>query len=65
MDRRREPHPAAVLRCAVCGRTQDCSEADVNNYILTDAWPRCCEEIMAVFVATAYPGNPPSRPDKT
>jgi hypothetical protein len=43
------PNGRWTLKCRVCGRT---SVADTDELLkfVTDGWPRCCGEVMAVLV---------------
>jgi hypothetical protein len=45
---------ARLLRCMACGRTVECRPHDVDRH-LRDGWPRCCREMMTLFVEEERP----------
>jgi len=49
--------PLKLLRCQVCGKVIECQPADLSHYIQTN-WPRCCSEVMALYVPTTLPEDP-------
>lgn len=45
---------ARLLRCGKCGRTVECSRAEVLDY-LNSGWPKCCGETMTLFIEARLP----------
>lgn len=43
-----------LLRCTSCGRSEDCT-ADDNLRYARDGWPRCCREVMTLYVELGRP----------
>jgi hypothetical protein len=55
------PPPASrinLLRCLTCSKTVECSPTDALKFTKT-GWPRCCGEVMTMFIPTSQPGDPP------
>jgi hypothetical protein len=46
--------PLKLLRCPLCGKVAECQPADLLQYIQTE-WPRCCGEVMTLYVPTTLP----------
>ena len=47
-----------LLRCFVCGRTEEKTPTELLNYCQS-TWPRCCGEVMA-YCTQAHPVFRPS-----
>ena len=45
-----------MLVCRACGRAEDSSVTDLLNY-MKFGWPKCCGEVMTLFVETERPGD--------
>jgi hypothetical protein len=45
-----------MLMCHVCGRARDATIADLMTFIRL-GWPKCCGEVMTLFVETERPGG--------
>lgn len=48
--------PAAYLRCGSCARTAECVQTDRLEYTRS-GWPRCCAEVMELFVPPERDGG--------
>jgi hypothetical protein len=53
------PHSARILRCLKCGKVTDCTPDDLLRYAQTK-WPRCCKDVMTLFIQTPKPKLPPT-----
>ena len=51
----RSAGPRRLLRCDLCGRTDEPSPSDLLRYTRT-GWPRCCGQVMALFTEAEKPG---------
>ena len=61
-DRAAAPAPSPhEVQCGVCGRSTDCTPADLLRFA-RDGWPRCCGEVMFLL---ADPVPPTPAPDVT
>ena len=49
----------AKLVCKACRRTIDCPPADLARHMRAGDWPRCCDHVMAFYVPTGKPWEPP------
>lgn len=47
--------PVALLRCTICDKLVKLLQSDLDRYMKTKEWPRCCGEVMTLFV----PQTPP------
>lgn len=51
-----------LLRCAACGRTDEVSATDLLRYTKA-GWPRCCGEVMALYLQADKPGPDDTTPE--
>ena len=54
------PEPRRLLRCDVCGRTDQPTAADLMQYARR-GWPKCCGQVMAYFTESERPAEVGSR----
>jgi hypothetical protein len=52
-----------LLRCLVCGNKMECEPADLLRFTQTK-WPRCCGQVMPLFMTTDKPDPPAQEPPK-
>src|SRR4051812_47637794 len=48
------PTGRRLLRCAVCGRTDEATHVNLMRYT-RQGWPRCCGQTMAYFTEAERP----------
>ena len=46
--------PRRILRCDACGRSFDCTTAEVIRYV-QGVWPECCGFAMRYYVESEIP----------
>jgi hypothetical protein len=52
------PSNVNLLRCAACGKTQECTPTDALKCSRSHS-PRCCGEVMALYVESLKSGEIP------
>ena len=45
---------SGLLRCDVCGRTEECRGGELFRYVQT-RWPECCGDVMSLFLPAGKP----------
>lgn len=49
--------PVAIIRCTVCDKTVKVMQTDLDRYLRTQEWPKCCGEVMTLFLPASAPGQ--------
>src|SRR5262249_52922369 len=55
--------PGYLLWCGTCGRSEGRTATEVLGYT-RDGWPKCCNQVMAYFTASARPNATDTSLDK-
>lgn len=56
--------PAGILRCGTCHRTIECDMIDLLAFS-NKGWPKCCDEVMALYTAVEKPATVGKTPNDT
>ena len=47
-----------LLRCAACGKTVGCTDAEFRTRVAAGVWPACCGRTMSLALEAVRPRAP-------